>query len=347
MAGTSPQAKPSAPRQGQVRGEEDVQRLFAPLAAGFSGAFGLADDCALLAPEPGTELVLKTDPIAEGVHFLPDDAPEDIAFKALAVNVSDLAAKAATPVGYLMALAFPLPPTRAWLKRFAAGLKAAQERFGFHLLGGDTDRRPGPLSIDITVIGSVAKGAMVRRGTAGAGQAIFVSGTLGDAGLGLALRKDASRAAAWRISPSEAEFLRRRWLRPEPRLALGEALRQCAAAAMDVSDGLIKDLGRMVKASRCGARIHVADVPLSQACRKVLEAEPRLSEEVLAGGDDYEILAAVPLDKEKRFRARAAAAGVAVTRIGHMRRGAGVRIVGLDGRPVAPGVTGFDHFRSR
>jgi len=347
MTGTLPEAKHRARVEAVVGGEEEIQRFFEPLAAGYAGAFGLGDDCALLTPEPGTELVLKTDPIAEGVHFLPDDAPEDIAFKALAVNVSDLAAKAARPLGYLMALAFPLPPARAWLKRFAAGLKVAQERFGCHLLGGDTDRRPGPLTIDITVIGSVAKGSMVRRGTAAAGQAVFVSGTLGDAALGLVLRKDASRAAAWGLSPSQAAFLRQRSLRPEPRLALGEALRQCATAAMDLSDGLIKDLGRMVKASRCGARIAIAEVPLSEPCRKVLEAEPALAERVLAGGDDYEILAAVPLAKERRFRAGAAAAGVMVARIGQMRRGAGVRVVGADGRPLAPGATGFDHFRSR
>ena len=138
-----------------LHGEEAIIAVLAPLAQGFAGAFGLQDDCAVLTPAPGTELVLKTDPVAEGVHFLPDDAPEDIAWKALAVNVSDLAAKAARPLGYLMALSFPEAPSAAWLSRFAAGLAEAQARFGCHLIGGDTDRRPGPLTIAITIIGEV------------------------------------------------------------------------------------------------------------------------------------------------------------------------------------------------
>src|SRR5438552_6732719 len=174
----------------RLHGEEAIIRLLAPLARGAPGAFGLEDDCALITPAPGTELVLKTDPVAEGVHFLADDAPEDIAWKALAVNVSDLAAKAARPLGYLMALSFPEAPTARWLARFAAGLQAAQASFGCHLLGGDTDRRPGPLTISISIVGEVEAGRMVRRGTARPGEALFVSGSLGDAALGLALRKN-------------------------------------------------------------------------------------------------------------------------------------------------------------
>src|SRR6476620_6391259 len=187
-------------RQGEpLQGEEAIIRLLAPLAQGAPGALGLEDDCALLAPAPGSELVLKTDPVAEGVHFLADDAPEDIAWKALAVNVSDLAAKAARPLGYLMALSFPEPPGVAWLARFAAGLQAAQSAFGCHLLGGDTDRRPGPLTITITIVGEVETGRMVRRATARPGDALFVSGTLGDAALGLLLRKDQALAGRWQL----------------------------------------------------------------------------------------------------------------------------------------------------
>src|SRR6202521_2847203 len=143
-----------------LHGEEAIIRVLVPLAQGFPGAFGLQDDCALITPAPGTELVLKTDPVAEGVHFLSHDAPEDIAWKALAVNVSDLAAKAARPLGYLMALSFPEAPSATWLSRFAAGLAEAQARFGCHLIGGDTDRRPGPLTITITVVGKVEHGRM-------------------------------------------------------------------------------------------------------------------------------------------------------------------------------------------
>src|ERR1700730_2187014 len=145
--------------------EAELIAMLAPLAAGAPGAFGLMDDCALLTPQADTELVLKTDPVAQGVHFLADDAPEDIAWKALAVNVSDLAAKAARPIGYLMALAFPEAPRRAWMARFAAGLHMAQQHFGCALIGGDTDRRPGPLTVSITIIGSVPRGGMLRRST--------------------------------------------------------------------------------------------------------------------------------------------------------------------------------------
>jgi len=327
-----------------VRGEEAIVRLLAPLARGFPGAFGLQDDCALITPEPGTELVLKTDPVAEGVHFLPDDAPEDVAWKALAVNVSDLAAKAARPIGYLMALSFPEPPALDWMARFAAGLEAAQASFGCHLIGGDTDRRPGPLTISISVIGSVEAGRMVRRGTARGGDAVLVSGTLGDAALGLMLRRDPALAGAWGLSAAEADHLRQRYTRPQPRLALAAALRGHASAAMDVSDGLAKDLGRLCAASGCGARVRLADVPLSPAAAKTLAADPALGPRIVAAGDDYEVLATVPEADVSAFLALAAATGVAVTRIGATAPGAGVIIEGRNGRPLGLDRTGWDHF---
>ncbi|MGE0629370.1 MAG: thiamine-phosphate kinase, partial [Hyphomicrobiaceae bacterium] len=195
-----------------------IQEFLAPLAAGFPGAFGLKDDCAVIAPSPGHEFVLKTDPVAAGVHFLADDPPADIGWKSLAVNVSDLAAKGARPVGYLLALSFPEAPQRDWLAEFARGLGEAQTRFGMHLLGGDTDRRPGPISITPTVIGEVPGGRMVRRGAARAGDIVFVSGTIGDASLGLALHKSPSLATHWSLSPDQTETLESRYLRPMPRL---------------------------------------------------------------------------------------------------------------------------------
>lgn len=328
----------------KVHGEAAIIEMLAPLAAGFPGAFGLADDCALIAPEPGTELVLKTDPIAEGVHFLAADAPEDVAWKALAVNVSDLAAKAARPIGYLMALSFPAAPTRDWLARFVGGLRTAQERFGCHLIGGDTDRRPGPLTVSITVVGSVAQGRMVQRGTARPGDLLFVSGTLGDASLGLTLRRDDRLAKAWGLSAHEAQYLRTRYQRPEPRLALGEALRQHASAAMDISDGLAKDLGRMCEASRSGARVRFAEVPLSAAAAKALGADPALTGHIVAGGDDYEILAAVPAAGAAAFTAAAKTADVPVAGIGAMQADSGVVVEGHDGLPLKLASTGWDHF---
>src|SRR5512145_1907018 len=250
-------------------GEEAIIALLAPLAEGHPGSFGLKDDCALLTPPPGTGLVLKTDPVAEGVHFLPGDAPEDIAWKALAVNVSDLAAKGAIPLAYLMALSFPEAPTHAWMARFVEGLRVAQARFGCHLIGGDTDRRPGPLSVSIAAIGTVEQGRMVRRTTARPDCTLLVSGTIGDAALGLALLKDPTLAEAWELSPAEADYLIRRYRRPEPRLALAPLLRRHAAAAMDLSDGLVKDLERMLRGSGIGGRLRAGDVPLSDPARKV------------------------------------------------------------------------------
>jgi thiamine-monophosphate kinase len=331
-----------------LHGEEAIIGLLAPLTEGAPGAFGLQDDCALIAPEPGTELVLKTDPVAEGVHFLPGDAPADIAWKALAVNVSDLAAKGATPVGYLMALSFPEAPTRRWLLDFAAGLKDAQTHFGCRLLGGDTDRRPGPITVSITAIGSVPQGGMVRRGTARPGDVLFVSGSIGDAALGLALARDPGLAAAWGLSPAEAEALIQRYRRPEPRLALGPALRRHASAAMDVSDGLVKDLDRMLRASGVAARLAAADVPLSAAAREFLMHAPDQSEQRLAqlitAGDDYEVLAAVPAARAAAFRAAAAGAKIQVTEVGSVGVGSGLRIEGPDGAPLPTDLTGWDHF---
>jgi len=329
-----------------VSGEEAIIALLAPLTRGHAGALGLKDDCALLTPEPGTELVLKTDPVAEGVHFLPGDAPQDIAWKALAVNVSDLAAKGAAPLGYLMALSFPTSPTVGWMTGFVEGLRAAQTRFGCHLLGGDTDRRPGPLTVSITIIGSVPRGRMVPRTSAQAGDALFVSGTIGDAGLGLELAKNAGLQAAWGLSDAAADTLRQRYRRPEPRLALAAALRQYASAAMDVSDGLIKDFERMMRASDVAGHLVAAEVPLSDPAREVLAHAPERLSRLITAGDDYEILLAVPKDRASALAIAAAAAGIPVTRIGRVLPGPpALAVEGLDGRPLdLPERTGWDHF---
>ena len=336
----------------QLHGEEAIIALLAPLTDGYPGAFGLKDDCALLSPPPGTELVLKTDPIAEGVHFLPGGAPEDIAWKALAVNVSDLAAKGAAPLGYLMALSFPEAPTHAWMAQFVEGLRAAQTRFGCHLIGGDTDRRPGPITVSITAIGTVEQSKMVRRTTALPGCTLFVSGTIGDAALGLALARDTALAAAWGLSPAEAEHLLRHYRRPEPRLALAPVLRQYAAAAMDLSDGLIKDLERMLCGSGVAGRLRAGDVPLSEPARKVVAREPERLAQLLTAGDDYEVLTAVPGPRTlcDAFRSAASAAGVPVTEVGIVgpsawpQDGRGLLVEGPDGRPMTFARTGWAHF---
>ena len=332
----------------RIDSEDDlVGTYLAPLAAGFAGALGLKDDCAVLVPTPGHELVLKTDPVVAGVHFFADDDPADIAWKALAANVSDLAAKGATPRIYLMALSLAEAPERDWMARFAEGLGAAQRAFGIHLAGGDTDRTPGHFSIAMTVIGEVPAGRMVRRAAAEAGDALYVSGTLGDAALGLALRTDGALAARLGLTADEASHVLRRYLRPEARVALAEALRAHARAAMDLSDGLMKDLGRMCRASGVGARVMAADLPVSPAVRRALAAEPARIRDVVAAGDDYEILAAIPASACADFESAAQRAGVAVTRIGEVTSAREVHVLDAQGVPLAPGRSGWDHFQPR
>lgn len=324
--------------------DELIASIFAPLASDFAGALGLKDDCAVLSPPPGEDLVLTTDAVAAGVHFFADDAPADIAWKALAVNVSDLVAKGARPVAYLLSIAFPERPERAWLDGFARGLAEAQAAFGIGLAGGDTDRRPGPVSATITAIGAVPRGRMVRRATARAGDLVFLSGTLGDSALGLLVRRDRAQAEAMGIDAEGSGFLVGRYLRPEPRLALAPHLLTFATAAMDVSDGLAKDCARLARASGLSAVLDAARMPLSEPARGALQRHPNLIETMLAGGDDYEVLAAVPPERAEAFRRAAVESGVAVTEIGRLSEGAGLTIIGRGGRVLALGVAGWDHF---
>lgn len=327
-----------------IRGEEDlVQTYLAPLAGDAPGAFGLADDCAVLAPRAGYELVLKTDALAEGVHYLPGDPPELVGWKALAVNVSDLAAKGAEPLGYLLSLAFPAAPSRAWMEAFAAGLRAGQQVFGMTLLGGDTDRRPGPTSITPMVIGQVPAGRMVRRATAMAGDRLYVSGTLGDAALGLELLRVPNGPLGTLDDAAKAHLIDR-YRRPVPRLGLRDALRAEARAAMDISDGLAKDLGRMCRASGVGARVELAALPLSAAAASALRVAPHLDRAIVSAGDDYEVLAAVPPASASGFECAAHQAGVPVARIGICTPGHDVTIVAADGAPIVLAREGWDHF---
>jgi thiamine-monophosphate kinase len=344
-AGTGPE--PETPLHGE---EPIIQEFLAPLASGYAGAFGLLDDCAAITPTPGHDLVVKTDPVAAGVHFLPDDPPADIAWKALAVNVSDLAAKAAVPRFYLMALSFPTAPTRGWMRAFAGGLAEAQAAFGMLLIGGDTDRRPGPATISITVFGEVPTGRMVRRGTARPGDLLYVTGSLGAAAIGLALQREPHLAQEWGIGTDAVARAIRRFRRPEPRLALRPALLEHARAAMDLSDGLAKDLGRMCRASGCGAQVRLERVPHEGAVAAAVARDPARWHDVIASGDDYEILAAVPPEKANAFEdtARAAVSALpepfAVTCIGEMTASGEVDFRDAGGRPFPLARTGWDHF---
>jgi thiamine-monophosphate kinase len=324
--------------------EEIIAEFWMPLAANFAGAFGLKDDCAVIAPPPGCDLVVTTDGLIEGVHFFPDEAGAAIAWKALAVNVSDLVAKGATPLAYVMSLALP-EPDRAWLAAFAEGLGKAQAAFGCSLIGGDTDRTPGPLAISITAFGTVPAGRMLRRSTAKPGDAVYVSGTIGDATLGLALRRDPSLAQRCGLDPAAQAHLEERFSRPKPPIDLRGALLGYASAALDVSDGLVKDFGRLCQASQTGGQIEATAVPLSAAARAVLAAGGANLADLLTGGEDYEVLAAIGPQVAAEFEAAAAAAGTLVTRIGLIEAAAkGVRVCDGSGHAMAFKRTGWDHF---
>ena len=319
-----------------------IARYFRPLAR-HPGALGLADDAAVLTPPPGCDLVLTTDGIIAGVHVFPDTAADAIARRALRVNLSDLAAKGAKPSGFLLAVALPAGTTDKWLAAFARGLDADAERYACPLLGGDTDRTPGPLSVSITAFGTLPTGSMVRRGGARAGDALFVTGTIGDAALGLTLRQDPNEGAS--LKAAQRKHLMMRYLMPEPRNALAETLRAHASAALDISDGLAGDLAKLCGASGVSTQIEVDRVPLSGAARALVKARPALLNRALSGGDDYEILAAVPAGKIEGFRAGALAAGVAVTEIGRLAAGdAPPRFIGADHRPLVFERLSYSHF---
>jgi thiamine-monophosphate kinase len=322
-----------------------IARYFAPLAQDFPGALGLRDDAAIIAPPEGSELVVTADALIAGVHFFADDSAADIAWKSLAVNVSDLAAKAAQPLAYSLALALPGHWREDWLAEFAASLGVAQAAFGIALCGGDTTVSPsGPLMISITAFGTVPRGGMVRRGGARPGERLYVSGTIGDAALGLRLRRGDADARSWPLDDAGRNELVRRYLRPEPRLRLQDALQAHASAAMDISDGLVIDCGRMCRASGVSARVEAARVPLSLPAGMAVSADPAAVQRVLTGGDDYEILAAIRAGEEGAFEAAARGAGIAVADIGATsQEGSGLTVIGLDGQPIAFARPGYDH----
>ena len=326
---------------------ELIQTYLLPLAAGAPGAFGLNDDAALIETEPAFDLVVSTDPVIAGVHFFADDAPGDIAWKALAVNVSDLAAKGAEPVAYTMALAFSDAPRRDWMAAFCAGLLEAQTSFGCRLIGGDTDRTPGPLSIGITAFGKVPHGQMVKRNSAQIGDHVFVTGTIGDSALGLMLRGSKPPAWADQLADNHRKYLLARYLRPLPRLALGPVLRECASAALDVSDGLVKDATRLANGADAALEIIAQKIPVSSAATAIIGLRPEFFEDLVTGGDDYEILCAVNPLKCDIFRQQAARARLPITEIGVLSRGSEVTLVLPNGQQLTPVRGGYDHFPTK
>jgi thiamine-monophosphate kinase len=318
-----------------------IERYLRPLAG--EGAFGLLDDAGQLDVPPGADLVVTTDMVANTVHFLPGDPPDMVAQKALRVNVSDLAAKGAKPLAYVISLGISADTGEDWLAAFTQGLKRDQEIFGLCLLGGDTIFVPEGPVVSVTAFGAAPKGRMVHRFGGQPGDALFVSGTIGAGAAGLALLK--REPGPWDALPAEGrDALMARYRVPEPRTELAPALADFATAAMDISDGLVGDCDKLTSASGCSAAIEVERVPLPEGLATEIEASAL--ERLLTAGDDYEILAAVALRKAAAFELAARAAGVAVTQIGALTEGSEPPDVLVEGRRMRLTSRAYVHGRS-
>ena len=310
---------------------ELIAKLFAPLSIKAPGAFGLLDDAATIRPPPGEELVVTADLLSAGVHFRPGDPADLIARKALRVNLSDLAAKGAKPLGYLLSLGLPRDWDMDWMQTFARGLAEDQEEFSISLLGGDTTSTEGLLTIAVTAFGSVPLDTMIRRDGAKPGDLVFVTGTIGDASAGLSI-KDAQQMDA----------LLRRYLVPLPRVGLGMALRGIASAALDVSDGLLADLGHIANSSGVGISVDADRIPRSAALKAVSGSANDAIVAAATGGDDYEIaFTALSRDAVAKI---AAQTGTQVTEIGRVESGSGVALLDSSGAGIPVSRKGYRHF---
>jgi len=329
----------SAPASGE---DALIGRYFKPIATD-PGAFGLDDDAAVLKAQ-GADIVVTTDAIVEGVHFLASDPPETIARKALRVNLSDLAAKGAQPAGFVLTLALR-SAEEVWLKPFAAALGEDAKSFGCPLLGGDTVSTPGPLTISVTAFGRVPADKMVHRSGAQPGDRVVVTGTIGDAALGLDILKGGAVATALATDEEARQMLIGRYRVPQPRNALANAIRTHASAAMDVSDGLAGDLTKLCAASGVSAAIHVPGVPLSRPAAALVANRTVGMDTLITGGDDYEILCTIPEARFEAFVQEARRAGVAIATIGAIIAGsAAPSFLDERGRELALKRRSWSHF---
>ena len=309
-------------------GEFELIARFFDRGPARNAELGIGDDCAILrAPAPGTTLAVATDMLVAGRHFLPGADPASIGHKALAVNLSDLAAMGARPLSFTLALALPEADAR-WLEGFASGMFALADLHDCELIGGDTTR--GPLNVCVTVLGELPVGVALRRDRAEPGDDLWVSGELGGAALAVRLGEAAAPAERARLD------------RPTPRVALGLALRHLARAAIDISDGLVGDLGHVCERSRVGAELHWPAVPLAPG---LVAAPPEdRAALALAGGDDYELLFSAAPENRSSIEALAGGLGLRLSRIGRIVPGQGVRVLDERGRPMAAGLHAYDHF---
>ena len=326
--------------KGTRRGEfELIAELFSPLTMGAPGALGLTDDAAFIDISPGMQLVTTVDTLIAGVHFRMDDPPDLVARKALRVNLSDLAAKGAKPVGFLHALALNDSIDDSYLERYAGGLKLDVQEFGVPLLGGDTTSGPGPLTITITAFGEVEKGRALLRSGARRGDVVCVTGTIGDGAVGLACLN-----AALQLPAPWATHVIDRYRLPRPRLTAGRALAEIASACLDVSDGLVADVGHLCKASGVAAVIAREAIPLSPAGRFAVDENASSWNLVLGGGDDYELAFTAQPERLPELSTLAERLGFPLTVIGAVTDGpAGEVSVSVGGKAVSVAATGYRH----
>jgi len=319
---------------------EVIKDIFSPLAATMPGSLGLTDDAALLDLQAGEQLVLTKDAMVAGVHFFDNDRPDYIAKKLLRTNLSDLAAMGAKPVGYLLATAWTDGCDEQWLKSFAKGLEEDQAYFHIGLLGGDTVKTPGPLTLSLTALGAVKTGSALRRNGAQVGDLIYVSGTLGDSALGL--RSLMGQLPI--LHQNHTDFLQNRYYLPQPRLRLGQELVGFATSCLDISDGLLADIGHICTQSGVGAVIQRDRIPLSNATGAVLEKGSEAWNWVVGGGDDYELAFTVSVTKAKQVEALARDAGEKITHIGEITSGSAPVFVDELGHEVKVSKIGWAHF---
>lgn len=334
--------KTGAPKKLKLDEFELIKTYFAPLTTSEAGAFNLTDDAAVLSLKQGSEFVITTDTIVDGVHFLKNTPPQAIAAKLLRVNLSDLASMGATPQSYTLSLALTNEISTSWLTAFTSSLAKEQKKYGITLVGGDTVLTPGPLTLTLTAIGTVQKGKAVRRNSARVGDDIYVSGFIGDSALGLLAAKSKDLG----ISKSESSFLVDRYQYPRCRVELGLNLIEIINAAADVSDGLVADLRQICQHSGVSADISVSLVPVSSAAQSALNLDGRLFDLILAGGDDYELVfTAFPSVQDELIKI-SKKTGIKLTKIGEIlpKTDDFVRILDCEGNLVFLKDSGFKHF---
>lgn len=319
-----------------------IERYLAPLSAAAEGAFALKNDAAVLEVAPGDRLVATVDSLVAGRHFLAGDPADSVARKLLRVSLSDLAAMGAEPTSYLLAASWPLDVEEAWIAAFCQGLASDQKAFGVTLVGGDTTATPGPMTLTLTAFGRVSGTRVLDRSSLRPGDDLYVSGSVGDAFLGLRCLQGGIDG----LDEAARDYLVDRYRCPQPRVALGLALLKggIAASALDVSDGLAADLGHLLTASGVGAVVRLDIIPFSQPAEQGLALLGEPCETLLSGGDDYELLFAASAERRAEVAKLSRELGLAITRIGETRAEPGLTVLGADQRPLALQSTGWTHF---